>query len=80
MLHVKALHAFCSVNTTLIQNNIKQVFQRARASSPCIVFFDELDSLCPRRGSDKGGGNRYLAITELDLHFDFVSTNDVCVL
>ena len=34
---------------------VRQVFQRARNSSPCVVFFDELDSLCPRRslsGSD----------------------------
>ncbi|GMI33585.1 hypothetical protein TeGR_g1380, partial [Tetraparma gracilis] len=35
---------------------VRQVFERARASSPCVVFFDELDSLCPRRGSDGGGG------------------------
>jgi ribosome biogenesis ATPase len=32
------------------------VFERARASSPCIIFFDELDSLCPKRGSDGGSG------------------------
>jgi ribosome biogenesis ATPase len=35
---------------------VRLVFERARASSPCIVFFDELDSLVPRRGSDGGGG------------------------
>lgn len=35
---------------------VRQVFERARASNPCIVFFDELDSLCPRRGADGGGG------------------------
>ena len=35
---------------------VRLVFERARSSSPCIVFFDELDSLCPRRGSDRGGG------------------------
>lgn len=35
---------------------VRQVFDRARSSSPCIVFFDELDSLCPKRGSDKSGG------------------------
>jgi len=35
---------------------VRQVFERARASSPCIIFFDELDSLCPKRGSDSGGG------------------------
>ena len=34
---------------------VRQVFERARASSPCIIFFDELDSLCPRRGGGDGG-------------------------
>jgi len=34
---------------------VRLVFERARSSSPCIVFFDELDSLCPKRGSDGGG-------------------------
>jgi ribosome biogenesis ATPase len=38
------------------ERSVRLVFERARASSPCIVFFDELDSLCPKRGSDSGGG------------------------
>ncbi|KAK2139177.1 hypothetical protein NP493_6584g00000, partial [Ridgeia piscesae] len=28
---------------------IRQVFLRARDSAPCVIFFDELDALCPRR-------------------------------
>jgi ribosome biogenesis ATPase len=39
---------------------VRQVFQRARASSPCVVFFDELDALAPRRSggaSGDSGGN-----------------------
>lgn len=32
---------------------IRQVFERAALSSPCIIFFDEFDSLAPRR--DDGG-------------------------
>ncbi|EGZ24816.1 hypothetical protein PHYSODRAFT_554855 [Phytophthora sojae] len=41
------------------ERSVRQVFQRARASSPCVVFFDELDALAPRRssGSGDGGGN-----------------------
>jgi ribosome biogenesis ATPase len=35
---------------------VRLVFERARSSSPCIVFFDEMDSLCPKRGGDGGGG------------------------
>lgn len=36
---------------------VRLVFERARSSSPCIIFFDELDSLVPRRGSQGEGGN-----------------------
>lgn len=28
---------------------VRTVFQRARNSAPCVVFFDELDALVPRR-------------------------------
>jgi len=33
------------------------VFSRARTAAPCVVFFDELDSLAPNRGrsGDSGG-------------------------
>ncbi|KAG0633208.1 P-loop containing nucleoside triphosphate hydrolase protein [Tuber brumale] len=31
---------------------VRQVFSRARASIPCVIFFDELDSLAPRRNSN----------------------------
>ena len=34
---------------------VRTLFQRARAASPCVLFFDEMDSLAPRRGS--GGDN-----------------------
>ncbi|CAN8071806.1 unnamed protein product [Agarophyton chilense] len=33
---------------------VRKVFARARSSAPCIIFFDELDALAPRRS---GGGN-----------------------
>ena len=30
------------------ESKVRQVFSRARASAPCVIFFDELDALCPR--------------------------------
>ncbi|KAJ4437769.1 hypothetical protein ANN_13707 [Periplaneta americana] len=32
---------------------VRQCFQRAKNSAPCVIFFDELDALCPKR-SDSG--------------------------
>uniref|UniRef100_A0A8B9BC06 Peroxisomal ATPase PEX6 n=1 Tax=Anser brachyrhynchus TaxID=132585 RepID=A0A8B9BC06_9AVES len=39
------------------EENVRNVFARARAAAPCIIFFDELDSLAPNRGrsGDSGG-------------------------
>ncbi|XP_054635661.1 peroxisomal ATPase PEX6 isoform X4 [Dunckerocampus dactyliophorus] len=39
------------------EENIREVFNRARSAAPCVVFFDELDSLAPSRGrsGDSGG-------------------------
>jgi peroxin-1 len=34
---------------------VRELFARAAASAPAILFFDEIDSLAPRRGSDKTG-------------------------
>lgn len=37
--------------------NVRRVFGRARDACPCVVFFDELDSVAPKRGNqgDSGG-------------------------
>ncbi|KAM9819838.1 peroxisomal ATPase PEX6 isoform 3-T3 [Syngnathus typhle] len=39
------------------EENVREAFQRARSAAPCVVFFDELDSLAPSRGrsGDSGG-------------------------
>jgi len=52
--------------------NIRDIFDKARAAAPCVLFFDELDSIAKSRGSslgDAGGaGDRVInqILTEMD--------------
>ncbi|KAJ8983856.1 hypothetical protein NQ317_016461 [Molorchus minor] len=34
---------------------VRVCFERARNSAPCVIFFDELDALCPKRSDSKRG-------------------------
>jgi transitional endoplasmic reticulum ATPase len=34
--------------------NVREIFDKARASSPCVLFFDELDSIGVARGNSQG--------------------------
>ncbi|GAA5871050.1 hypothetical protein JCM16303_001675 [Sporobolomyces ruberrimus] len=48
---------------------VRQVFARARASSPCIIFFDELDAMVPRRDDSLSESSARIVntlLTELD--------------
>merc|ERR1711939_270929 len=36
--------------------NVREVFDKARQSAPCVLFFDELDSIAKTRGSSQGDG------------------------
>ncbi|XP_051880314.1 nuclear valosin-containing protein-like [Pristis pectinata] len=48
---------------------VRQVFQRARNSAPCVIFFDELDALCPRRSEHESGASVRVVnqlLTEMD--------------
>ena len=51
--------------------NVRDVFDKARAAAPCVLFFDELDSIAKSRGTsagDSGGSDRVLnqLLTEMD--------------
>ena len=48
---------------------VRSVFARAKASKPCVIFFDEIDALAPRRtGESQSGATRVVnqLLTELD--------------
>ncbi len=51
--------------------NVRDIFAKARAAAPCVLFFDELDSIATKRGSsagDSGGADRVInqLLTEMD--------------
>ena len=52
--------------------NVRDLFDKARAAAPCILFFDELDSIAKARGGGGGGaseaGDRVInqILTEID--------------
>jgi len=61
---------------------IREVFRKARMAAPAVVFFDEIDSLVPRRGlgfSDSGVSERVISqlLTEMD---GMVSLEDVVIV
>ncbi|XP_069089926.1 nuclear valosin-containing protein-like [Pleurodeles waltl] len=48
---------------------VRQVFLRASNSSPCVIFFDEIDALCPRRSGHEAGASVRVVnqlLTEMD--------------
>ena len=36
------------------EKGVREIFRKARQAAPCIIFFDEVDALVPRRGSGSG--------------------------
>jgi transitional endoplasmic reticulum ATPase len=36
------------------EKGVREIFRKARQAAPCIVFFDELDAVAPKRGRSEG--------------------------
>jgi cell division protease FtsH len=52
------------------EENLRQIFQRARQSAPAIIVFDELDSFATRRGSYTGSGVEHSMVNQLLTEMD----------
>ncbi|KAH9006583.1 AAA-domain-containing protein [Lactarius hatsudake] len=37
------------------EKSVRDIFERASAAKPCVLFFDEFDSIAPKRGHDSTG-------------------------
>jgi transitional endoplasmic reticulum ATPase len=64
------------------EKGIREVFKKARMAAPAVIFFDEIDSLVPRRGmgyADSGVSERVISqlLTEMD---GIVSLDNIVVL
>ena len=56
--------------------NVRDLFEKARAAAPCVLFFDELDSIAGQRGgsSGDGGGAADRVINQLLTEIDGVGS------
>jgi peroxin-6 len=97
-LLAKAVATSCSLNFFSIKGpellnmyigeseaNVRRVFQRARDARPCVVFFDELDSVAPKRGNHgDSGGVMDRIVSQLLAELDGMATgregNDIFVI
>jgi transitional endoplasmic reticulum ATPase len=53
------------------ESNVRNIFNKARGAAPCVIFFDEIDSIAQQRGNnvgDSGVSDRVLnqLLTEMD--------------
>jgi transitional endoplasmic reticulum ATPase len=60
---------------------VREIFKKARQVAPSIIFFDELDSLTPARGSGEGSRTNENVLNQILTEMDGIEElNDVAVL
>jgi len=60
---------------------IREIFRKARQVSPTIIFFDELDSIAPMRGTDEGSHVMERVVNQFLAELDGLETlKDVVVI
>jgi len=60
---------------------IREIFRKARQVSPAIIFFDELDSIAPMRGTDEGSHTMERVVNQLLAELDGLEAlKDVVVI
>lgn len=52
------------------ENKISEVFKKARQAAPCVLFFDEIDALTPRRGESEGNQVLERVVSQLLVELD----------
>ena len=52
------------------EESLRHVFRLARQLSPCIIFFDQLDALAPRRGRESGSQTSERVVNQLISELD----------
>lgn len=45
----------CQGDSSRQRSDDSTYFSRAKSAAPCVIFFDEFDSMAPRRGHDSTG-------------------------
>lgn len=63
-------------------SRVRDLFNKARKASPCIVFIDEIDAVGRKRGSGQGGGNdeREQTLNQLLVEMDGFSTEETIIV
>jgi transitional endoplasmic reticulum ATPase len=55
------------------ERGIREIFKRARQASPCVIFFDEIDSIAACRGGGTGSGTSDRIVSQLLTEMDGIS-------